>query len=356
MPLIPRPYALLAELTHSCPLQCVYCSNPVDLVPAIAELPTESWLRVINQAASLGVLQIHLSGGEPLARSDLPSLVRAARLAGTYTNLITSGIGMTPRRAEALRAAGLDSVQLSFQGDTAEGDSVAGISAHESKLAAAKLVRSLAWPLTVNVVLHRQNIDRVGAIIAFAEELDAQKIELAHTQYYGWAFANRARLLPTREQAEQAGRIAAAAAERLRGQIEVTYVLPDYLGERPKPCMHGWGRRSLTVDPRGQVLPCPTAGSIPGMLFDNVVDHSLEWIWRESESFNRYRGYEWMSEPCRSCDLREIDFGGCRCQAALLTGNAANTDPACSLSPYRETLTSSLTVHGLPLVRRSSVP
>jgi pyrroloquinoline quinone biosynthesis protein E len=336
----PPPYGLLAELTHRCPLHCPYCSNPVvGLVPGAAELATADWLRVLSEAAEMGVLQVLFSGGEPLLRPDLAGLVAEAARARLYTNLITSGVGLTARRVDELRKAGLDSVQISFQADeAAAADALAGAEAHERKLAAARLVKSVGWPLTVNVVLHRGNVDRAAHLVELAEELGADRLELANAQFYGWAFRNRAALLPTPAQAEAAGRVAAAAADRLRGRMEVVYVLPDYLGDRPKPCMHGWGRRLLTVNPAGDVLPCPTAGEIPGLRFENVRGASLSSIWAGSAAFNRFRGTDWMPEPCRSCDRKEIDFGGCRCQAALLTGDPANTDPACALSPHRSAL------------------
>ena len=330
-----RPYALLAEVTYRCPLHCPYCSNPVDY-PQGPELSLEEWQRVIREAAGLGVLHAGFSGGEPLARADLAALIAEARGAGLYTNLLTSGIGLDGYRATTLRDAGLDSLQISLQSDTANlGDEIAGAVAHARKLAAAQIARATGLALSLNVVLHRANIDRLPQIIDLAESLGAERLELANAQYYGWAFRNRAQLLPTREQVDAAFEIAERAKERLRGQIEIFYVLPDYYEDRPKPCMQGWGRRYLTVNPVGEVLPCPTASSIPGMRFDNVRDHPLAWIWTESESFNTFRGTAWMQEPCASCPRREIDFGGCRCQAALLTGDAAATDPVCSLSSRR---------------------
>jgi len=334
-----RPFGLLAELTYRCPLGCAYCSNPETLAPGRGELSTADWARVFGEAADLGVLHVLFSGGEPLLRRDLPALVAAACGVGLYTNLITSAVGLNRGRAEALKAAGLDSVQISLQADEAGlADEIAGIAAHARKLDAARLVRAIGLPLTINVVLHRGNLGRVGEVIALAEHLGASRLELANTQFYGWAFKNKEALLPGREALDEAGRIASAARDRLRGRMDVLYVLPDYHGDRPKPCMNGWGRRYLTVNPLGDVLPCPTAGSIPSMTFENVRDRPLGWIWSESESFNRFRGTSWMPEPCRSCDLREVDFGGCRCQTALLTGDAANTDPACGLSPHRDAL------------------
>jgi pyrroloquinoline quinone biosynthesis protein E len=286
---------------------------------------------VLDQAGELGVLHVGFSGGEPLQRPDLPELVAAARAAGLYTNLITSALGLNRGRAEELKTAGLDSIQISFQSDEpALADRIAG--------ASARLVLALGFPLTINVVLHRANIGRLEQIIALAESLGADRLELANAQYYGWAFRNRAALLPTREQIENAAQVAGTAKRRLVGKMEMLFVTPDYYSDRPKPCMNGWGNRYLTVNPIGTVLPCPTAGEIKTLRFDNVREHSLAWIWRESASFNRFRGPEWMPDPCRSCEFREVDFGGCRCQAALLAGDPALTDPACNLSPHHEEL------------------
>jgi pyrroloquinoline quinone biosynthesis protein E len=345
----PRPYALLAEITYRCPLHCPYCSNPVAASlceaprrPEVGgysnrELTTDEWTRVIREAAARGVLQIGFSGGEPLVRRDLPDLVRAARQANLYTNLITSGIGLDDDRLGALRNAGLDSLQLSFQSHNADlADEIAGARAHQHKLDAAAKIRVAGIPLSLNFVIHRRNIDRLPQMIDLAESLQAGRVELANVQFYGWAFLNRAALLPTRGQVVRAREVATAAKERLAGKIDIFYVLPDYYETRPKPCLNGWGQRYLTVNPIGEVLPCPSASSaIPNLRFENVRTRELNWIWRESESFSRFRGTEWMPDPCRSCPQKEIDFGGCRCQAALLTGNAASTDPVCTLSASR---------------------
>src|SRR5437870_9657091 len=349
----PRPYALLAEVTYRCPLHCPYCSNPVALPVAAllgeaprrpqgggysnGELTTDEWKRVICEAAALGVLQIGFSGGEPLARRDLADLVAAAREANLYTNLITSGIGLDDEHVHLLRDAGLDSIQLGFQSDESSlSDEIAGARAHQRKLDVAVEIRSVGIPLSLNFVIHRRNIDRLPQMIELAETLGAERVELANVQFYGWAFLNRAALLPTREQVVRAREIATAAKALLAGRIDIFYVLPDYYETWPKPCLNGWGQRYLTVNPIGDVLPCPTASSaIPDLRFENVRGRALDWIWSQSESFNRFRGTEWMPEPCRSCPRREIDFGGCRCQAALLTGNAANTDPVCEFSPNR---------------------
>src|SRR5215475_7998389 len=345
----PRPYALLAEITYRCPLHCPYCSNPVaaslcevshrppDGGYRNGELATEEWKRIIREAAALGVLQIGFSGGEPLARPDLVELIREARETNLYTNLITSGIGLDDDRVRALRDAGLDSIQLSFQSDESIlADEIAGARAHEHKLNVAAKIRAAGIPLSLNFVIHRRNIDRLPQMINLAEALGAERVELANVQFYGWAFPNRAALLPTREQVDRARTIAATAKARLAGKIDIFYVLPDYYETRPKPCLNGWGQRYLTVNPIGDVLPCPTASSaIPDLRFENVRGRDLDWIWREPEPFNRFRGTEWMPEPCRSCPQKQIDFGGCRCQAALLTGNAGNTDPVCELSLNR---------------------
>lgn len=338
--ILPRPFSLLAEITHRCPLHCPYCSNPLQLVAQAGELTTEEWKRVLTEAAELGVLHVGFSGGEPLQRPDLVELVAAARAAGLYSNLITSSIGLSRQRAEELKRAGLDSIQISFQSDEAAlADHIGGTSAHSKKLQAAQMVRELGFPLTVNVVLHRGNIERLQQMISLAEGLGAERLELANTQYYGWAFKNRAALLPTRSQVDEAVNTATTAKKRLLGRMELLFVIPDYYSDRPKPCMHGWGQKHLTVNPGGEVLPCPTAHEIKSLRFDNVREKSLAWIWSESDAFSRFRGTEWMPDPCRSCEFREIDFGGCRCQAALITGDAAVTDPTCQFSPDRERLT-----------------
>ncbi|MBB5956293.1 pyrroloquinoline quinone biosynthesis protein E [Saccharothrix tamanrassetensis] len=328
------PFGLLAELTHRCPLQCGYCSNPLELVRRDAELDTAEWCSVFDQAHALGVLQFHLSGGEPLARRDLPELVSHASGLGAYLNLVTSGLGLTAARLDDLRRRGVDHVQLSVQdADPGNADLIAGVKAFDHKLVAARLIREAGLPLTVNVVLHRMNLDHVGGIIALAERMGADRLELANTQYYGWALRNRAALLPTKEQLRQADLVVAQA--RARSRMEIVYVIADYHEAHPKPCMYGWGARQLTVAPNGDVLPCPAATVIEHLGIENVRDRPLAEIWYESSAFNAFRGFDWMREPCRSCVRKEIDFGGCRCQAFQLTGDAANTDPVCSLSPER---------------------
>jgi PqqA peptide cyclase len=328
-----KPFGLLAEVTYACPLHCPYCSNPLNLADYRDELTTLEWRRVLAEARELGVLQLHLSGGEPLQRRDLAEIIRTASELGLYTNLITSALGLSSRRAEQLRAAGLDHVQISIQADEpALSDRIAGTPSFERKIAAGRLVKKLGWPLTLNVVIHRHNIDRVARILAIAEELGADRIELANTQYYGWAWRNRDELLPSKAQLECAEAVVRTAHERLKGRMEIIYVLPDYYSRYPKPCMDGWGRRQLTVVPNGDVLPCPTAHALP-LPRASVREQSLAWIWERSPLFQRFRGTDWMPEPCRNCSRRELDFGGCRCQAFLLTGDAARTDPVCHLSP-----------------------
>ncbi|MGW3468543.1 pyrroloquinoline quinone biosynthesis protein PqqE [Saccharopolyspora sp. NPDC000995] len=330
------PFGLLAELTYACPLHCPYCSNPLNLADYGEELTTAQWRRVLTEARELGVVQVHMSGGEPLQRRDVVEIARSANELGLYTNLITSAIGLSQRRAEQLRAAGLDHVQISIQAHEATAsDNIAGTRSFERKIAAARLVKELGWPLTLNIVLHRMNIDRIADIIALAERLHADRIELANTQYYGWALHNRSALLPSREQIDRAAAVVRAANKRLEGKTTIIYILPDYYTQYPKPCMDGWGRRQLTVTPNGDVLPCPAAHTLP-LPRASVREKSLAWIWAESPVFQRFRGTDWMPEPCRSCPRREIDFGGCRCQAFLLTGDAARTDPVCILSPDHE--------------------
>ncbi|HWG80542.1 MAG TPA: pyrroloquinoline quinone biosynthesis protein PqqE [Stellaceae bacterium] len=329
------PLALLAELSHRCPLQCPYCSNPLELERGSGEIDTATWQRVLSEAAALGILQVHFSGGEPTVRRDLPDLVRHAAKVGLYSNLITSGVLTHPAQFDALVEAGLEHVQLSIQdADAANGDRIAGLAgAQAKKRAFAALVRRAGLPLTINAVVHRQNLENLERMIALAVELGAQRMEVAHVQYYGWALANRDALLPTREQLDDATAAVEAARTRLKGVLMIDYVVPDYYAHRPKSCMGGWGRRFLNVSPAGKVLPCHAAESLPGFAFPSVNEASLAEIWYNSEAFRRYRGTDWMPMPCRDCERREIDWGGCRCQAFALTGDAGRVDPACALSP-----------------------
>jgi PqqA peptide cyclase len=334
-PRIDPPLALLAELTHRCPLSCPYCSNPVELERAASELGEAEWRRVLAEAASLGVLQVHFSGGEPMARRDLLALIATASEHGLYSNLITSGTLGGTREIAAFAAAGLKHVQLSFQDfDAANNDRIAGLAgAHTRKTNFAAAVRAAGLPLTVNMVVHRQNLGGVPEMIDMALALGARRLEIAHVQYYAWALANRTALLPNRQQLDDATRIVEAARARLKGVLAIDYVVPDYHGVRPKSCMNGWGRQFLNITPSGKAVPCHAAESLPGLDFPSVRDGTLADIWYRSEAFNRYRGTDWMAEPCRSCDRREIDWGGCRCQAFLLAGDAGRADPVCALSP-----------------------
>jgi len=332
--MIPNPLALIAEITHRCPLHCVYCSNPLELAAVSSELSTQEWIDVFQQAGKLGMLHAHFTGGEPLARPDLRDLIAGARAAGLYTNLITSAVGLVETRLQALVDAGLDHIQISFQ-DSREGAAnwIAGAKAHAHKIELSRIVRRHKIAFTVNLVIHRQNIDHVEEMISFIEQLAPERMEIAHTQYYGWALRNRAALLPTRAQLEKAVETVATAEKRLAGRMRIDSVVPDYYARFPKACMGGWGRKLMLINPSGKVLPCHAAEVIPGLEFENVREQSLEFIWQQSSSFQRFRGEEWMPEPCRSCERRAEDFGGCRCQALLLAGDATATDPACSLAP-----------------------
>ncbi|HET7408936.1 MAG TPA: pyrroloquinoline quinone biosynthesis protein PqqE [Paracoccaceae bacterium] len=332
---VPVPMALLAELTHRCPLSCPYCSNPLELTRRSDELSAAEWADVFAQAARMGVLHVHLSGGEPAARRDLAEITGAAVAAGLYTNLITSGVGLTEARLRELAARGLDHVQLSIQGvDAASADRLGGYKGgFDAKMRVAGWVAREGIPLTINAVMHRQNLDRLDETIELAHRLGARRLEIAHTQYHGWAYRNRHALMPTIEQVRRAGATAAAARERLAGVMVIDYVTPDHLSKYPKPCMGGWARMGLCIKPEGKVLPCHAAETIPGLVFDNVRDRKLAEIWATGPAFTAYRGTGWMQEPCASCDRREVDWGGCRCQALAWTGDAAATDPACTLAP-----------------------
>jgi pyrroloquinoline quinone biosynthesis protein E len=337
---IAPPVSLLAELTHRCPLQCPYCSNPLALDKAAAELDTATWRRVIEEANALGVLQTHFSGGEPTLRQDLPELVRHANELGQYTNLITAAVLLDQAKVEALADAGLDHVQISIQDSEAvNANRIGGYkNGHAKKLAVAGMVRAAGLPLTLNAVVHRQNLEHLGAIIELAVELGAKRLEVAHVQYYGWALVNRAALIPTREQTERSVELVEEARARLKGVLVIDYVVPDYYARYPKPCMGGWARQNLNVTPSGKVLPCHAAEGIKRLRFDNVKERPLAEIWYHGEAFNAFRGTDWMAEPCRSCPRKFTDYGGCRCQAFAMTGRAEATDPACSLSPHHQEL------------------
>lgn len=333
------PLWLLAELTYRCPLHCVYCSNPVDYASHRAELSTDEWRRVLREARSLGAAQLGFSGGEPLMREDLEALAAEAHRLGFYSNLITSGVGLDERRIAALKKAGLDHIQVSFQDSTREmNDFLSSTRTFELKRRVARLVKQHGYPMVLNVVLHRLNIDHVAQILDMAAELEADYVELANTQYYGFAYANRAELLPSREQLRRAEEETNRFRERIGRQMKIYFVVPDYYATRPKACMNGWGSVFLCVTADGVALPCHEARMLPGLAFPSVRDESLRSIWHDSPAFNRYRGEEWMREPCRSCDERSRDYGGCRCQAYLLTGEAANADPVCDKSPHHEVI------------------
>ena len=330
------PLAVLAELTHRCPLQCPYCSNPLEMEVASKELTTAEWCRVMDELAEIGVLQIHFSGGEPTVRKDLTDLVRHATKVGLYSNLITSAVMLTKARLQDLADAGLSHVQISVQGaEEGLADRVGGFrNGHAKKLEAARWTREVGLPLTLNAVMHRQNLHQLPQIIDLAVALDADRLEVANVQYYGWALKNREALIPSFAQVEETNHIVSQAQDRLAGVLDIDYVVPDYYAQRPKQCMGGWGRQFFNISPAGKVLPCHAAESITGMEFDSVRGNkSIRWIWDNSEAFNKYRGTGWMPEPCQSCEFKEVDFGGCRCQAHALTGSAGNTDPACAKSP-----------------------
>jgi pyrroloquinoline quinone biosynthesis protein E len=329
----PRPYTLIAEITHRCPLACPYCSNPRDLVRGDAEIDTGAWLRILEEAEAIGVVQAHFTGGEPLARKDLEALVARARALGLYTNLVTSGVPLARERLERLAEAGLDHVQVSIQSSRAPlADAIAGYEGHAQKLDVMRWVKELGLPLTINVVLHRANLGEVDDLVALAEEMRADRLELANTQYVAWALANRDALMPSRAEIDRAAERAARHKERLRGRIDVLFVKPDYFGTTPKACMDGWARRFVHVMPDGLVLPCHAASSIPSLRFERVGARSLADVWATNEGLLAFRGDAWMREPCKSCERKAVDFGGCRCQAFALTGDASATDPACHLS------------------------
>ena len=335
-PAVPAPIGLLAELTHRCPLRCPYCSNPLELDRRSGELDTATWLRVLSQAASLGVLHVHLSGVEPTARPDIVDITAYCAKTGLYSNLITSGVGVALKKLDALADAGLDHVQLSIQAvDAANAERIGGFAgAQPQKLAFAERVTTLGLPLTLNAVIHRGNIDEVERIVDLAVALGAKRLEVAHTQYYGWAYVNRAALMPAKADVDRSIRVVEAARKRLEGRLVIDLVVPDYYATYPKACAGGWGRRLMNVTPSGKVLPCHAAETIPGLEFWSVRDRSLAEIWTSSPAFMAYRGTDWMPEPCRSCDRKERDWGGCRCQALALTGDASATDPACAHSPH----------------------
>lgn len=335
---ITPPLWLLAELTYRCPLQCPYCSNPVEIAKYQNEISTEDWVRVMQQARKMGATQLGFSGGEPLVRRDLEELIQEARHLGYYTNLITSGVGMDEDRVKRFKDAGLDHIQISFQASNEElNNFIGGTKSFQHKKEMARVVKEYEYPMVLNIVIHRKNIDQIRDILEMTVELNADYVELASTQYYGWSRINVDHLLPTREQLANAEKVAKEYQERMKGKSKIIYVIPDYFENRPKPCMNGWGAIFLTIAPDGTALPCHEAGQLP-IEFPNVKDYSVSEIWNGSPGFNHFRGFEWMKEPCRSCPEKEKDFGGCRCQAFMMTGDAANTDPVCDKSPHHQEL------------------
>lgn len=334
-----QPLWLLAELTYRCPLQCPYCSNPVEMAKYKDELTTEDWFRVMQQARKMGATQLGFSGGEPLVRKDLEELIAEARRLGYYTNLITSGVGMDEERVAKFKEAGLDHIQISFQASNEElNNYIGGTKSFQHKLEMARVVKKYDYPMVLNIVLHRKNIDQIDEILDMTVDLDADYVELASTQYYGWSRINVDQLLPTKAQLANAEKVAMEYQERMKDKMKIIYVIPDYFENRPKKCMNGWGNIFLTIAPDGTALPCHAAGQLPGLEFPKVTDHSVDWIWDDSPDFNKFRGMDWMKEPCRSCPEKENDLGGCRCQAYMLTGDAANADPVCDKSPHHKLL------------------
>ena len=333
------PLWLLAELTYRCPLQCPYCSNPVEIAKYNDELSTEDWIRVMRQARKMGAAQLGFSGGEPLVRRDLETLIAEARSLGYYTNLITSGVGMDEKRVQTFKEAGLDHIQISFQASDEElNNYLGGTRSFQHKQEMARVVKDYEYPMVLNIVLHRKNIEQIRDILDMTVALNADYVELASTQYYGWSRVNIEQLLPTREQLARAEKTAREYQEKMKDKMKIIYVIPDYFENRPKACMNGWGSIFLTIAPDGSALPCHAAAQLPGLEFPNVRDHSVSQIWNDSDAFNQFRGFDWMKEPCRSCPEKEKDFGGCRCQAYMLTGDAANADPVCDKSPHHQQL------------------
>ena len=335
------PLWLLLELTYKCPLHCAFCYNPTNYVTGSGpELDTAAWIRVLREARAMGAVQLGLSGGEPLTRDDLEVIVTEAHRLGFYTNLITSGVGLNDARIRALKAAGLDHIQLSFQDSTKEmNDFLSSTRTFDLKSKVAALIKQYEFPMVLNVVLHRLNIDHVEEILEMAHKLGAEYVELANSQYYGWAFHNRDQLLPSRGQVQRAESVMQRFRERVGSAMRIFFVVPDYFEKRPKPCMNGLGSIFLTITPDGTALPCHAARMLPGLQFPNVRETSISDIWLKSSGFTHFRGDAWMKEPCRSCPEKSKDFGGCRCQAFLLTGDAANADPVCELSPHHHLVT-----------------
>lgn len=344
------PLWVNAEITYKCPLHCVFCYNPLDYSTTFdSELSTDEWLKALREARELGAVQLGISGGEPLMRDDIEVLISEASKMGYYVNLITSGIGLTEQRIAAFKEGGLDQIQLSFQDSTKElNDFLSSTKTFDLKMKVAKLIKKYDYPMVLNVVLHRLNIDHIEQILEMAEAMEADHVELANSQYYSWALKNREYLMPSKEQLEKAEATTNVFRERLGNSMKLFFVVPDYYAERPKACMNGWGSVFLNIAPDGLALPCHEAKMLPGLEFPNVRDHDMQWIWNESSAFNAYRGDSWMQEPCKSCDEKGKDFGGCRCQALMLTGDATNADPVCSKSPHHQLITDAVTLAQQP--------
>jgi len=341
---IPQPFWLLAEVTYRCPLHCAFCYNPTDYVEhGKNELTTAEWLDALRQARKMGALQLGISGGEPLLRDDIEEIVAEAGSLGYYSNLITSGVGLTEKRIAEFKRGGLDHIQLSMHDITKEiNNFITDTNTFELKKKVAALIKDYDYPMVLNVVIHRYNIEHIGEILEMAEQIGANYVELANTQYYGWSLLNRAQLMPTKEQLEKAEAITNRFREKVGSKMKIFFVVPDYYADRPKKCMNGWGEVFMIVTADGTVLPCHSARSLPGLTFPNVRENGLEWAWNESPTFNKYRGDSWMKEPCRSCDEKEKDLGGCRCQAYILTGDAEMADPVCSKSPAHSVITQAI--------------
>ena len=331
----PKPLWLLAEVTYRCPLHCAFCYNPTDYITHTQnELTTEQWLKVLRDARKMGALQLGISGGEPLLRDDIEEIVAEAGGLGYYSNLITSGVGLTEQRIAEFKRGGLDHIQLSMHDITKEiNNFITDTNTFALKQKVAAMIKDYGYPMVLNVVIHRYNIEHIGEILEMAEALGADYVELANTQYYGWSLLNRSQLMPTQEQLERAEDVTNRFREKVGNKMKIYFVVPDYYSDRPKKCMNGWGEVFMIVTANGDVLPCHSARVLPGMTFPNVKEHGLEWAWTESPAFTKYRGDSWMKEPCRTCPEKEKDLGGCRCQAFLLTGDAESADPVCSLSP-----------------------
>lgn len=351
-----KPLWLLAEITYRCPLHCAFCYNPTDYDKHTQnELTTAQWIQVLRDARQLGALQLGISGGEPLLRDDIEEIVAEAHKLGYYSNLITSGVGLTEQRIQAFKEGGLDHIQLSMHDITEEiNNFITNTKTFELKKKVAAMIKNHGYPMVLNVVIHRYNIGHIGQILEMAEALGADYVELANTQYYGWSLINRSQLMPTREQLEEAERVTNAFREKNQ-HMKVFFVVPDYFAQRPKKCMNGWGEVFMIVTANGDVLPCHSARVLPNMKFPNVSNDALGWSWKESPAFNKYRGNEWMKEPCRSCEEKDKDVGGCRCQTFLLTGEAENTDPVCSKSPHRHLIDEAIANAQNPLIREQPI-